>query len=112
MNYQKMTDFAVAKDLGKRLEQLRLEKNLTQQYMADQIGLSRLSYRKLESGEAKLVNFIAALRVLGNVSALDAVIPESVFSPMELLKLKGKPRKRASKPRSNEKSASPDELEW
>lgn len=95
MRFQSLSDQAVARLLGERLAQLRLEHNYTQQYMADEIGLSRLSYRKLEQGEGKLVNFIAALRVLGRLDALEQVLPEEPFSPLELLKLQGKKRKRA-----------------
>ncbi|MCW8878111.1 MAG: helix-turn-helix transcriptional regulator [Kangiellaceae bacterium] len=111
MNFEQMTDQAIATELGHRIEQRRLEKNLTQQEVADEVGLSRISYRKLEVGEGKLVNFIAVLRVLGQVASLENLIPESVFSPMEQLKLKGKVRKRASK---NTTKASQDEqeLDW
>ncbi len=91
-----MTDQAVAQELGRRIEQLRLERNLTQQAVADEVGLSRISYRRLEAGEAKLVNVVAVLRVLGQLSLLDHAIPDVVFSPMEQLKLQGKQRQRAS----------------
>lgn len=91
-----MTDQAVVQELGRRIEQLRLERNLTQQAVADEVGLSRISYRRLEAGEAKLVNVVAVLRALGQISLLDRAIPDTVFSPMEQLKLQGKQRKRAS----------------
>ncbi|TDR16780.1 helix-turn-helix transcriptional regulator [Marinicella litoralis] len=96
MNFNSMTDQAVAKELGRRIEQLRLERDLTQQAVADEVGLSRISYRRLEAGEAKLVNVVAVLRVFGQVSLLDHAIPDTVFSPMEQLKLQGKKRQRAS----------------
>lgn len=95
LSFTSMTDQAVAEVLGTRLAQLRLEHNFTQQHMADEVGLSRLSYRKLEGGEGKLVNFIAALRVLGRIDALAMVLPEETFSPMQQLKLQGKVRQRA-----------------
>lgn len=96
MSFQTLSDQAVAKILGERLSQLRLERNFTQQYMGEEIGLSRLSYRKLEAGEGKLVNFVAALRVLGRVEALELVLPQETFSPMQQLQLQRKARKRAS----------------
>lgn len=91
-----MTDEAVAQELGRRIQQLRLEQDLTQQAVADEVGLSRVSYRRLEAGEAKLVNVIAVLRVLGHLEMLEQAIPDEVFSPMEQLKLQGKKRQRAS----------------
>ena len=96
MNFNSMTDQAVVSELGRRIEQLRLERNLTQQAVADEVGLSRISYRRLEAGEAKLINVVAVLRVLGQLSLLENAIPDVVFSPMEQLKLQGKKRKRAS----------------
>ena len=91
-----MTDQAVVQELGRRIEQLRLERNLTQQALADEVGLSRISYRRLEAGEAKLINVVAVLRVLGQLSLLENAIPDAAFSPMEQLKLQGKKRRRAS----------------
>lgn len=96
MNFNAMTNEAIAAEIGRRIEQLRLEQNLTQQQLADAIGLSRVSYGKLESGEAKFVNVIATLRALGQLSRVEQFMPEESFSPMALLKLKGKARQRAS----------------
>lgn len=111
MNFDAMTDKAVAEELGRRIEQLRLEHNLTQKQVADEIGLSAVSYRKLVAGEGKLINVIAVLRVLGTVGALDACLPQTVFSPMEQLKLKGKTRQRA-RPHMPTSSNPHDELDW
>jgi transcriptional regulator with XRE-family HTH domain len=96
MNFDRMTDEAIATEIGRRIEQLRLERNFTQQYMADAAGLSRVSYRKLEAGEVKFVNLIAALRALDQLHTLEQMLPNTVFSPIEQLKLKGKVRKRAT----------------
>jgi transcriptional regulator with XRE-family HTH domain len=115
MNFESMTDQAIAAELGSRIEQLRLERNLTQQQMADAIGLSRVSYGKLESGEAKFVNVIAALRALGQLELLEGFIPETTFSPMALLKMQGKQRQRATGSRgksATETDSEPEGLDW
>ncbi|MGJ8663697.1 MAG: helix-turn-helix transcriptional regulator [Marinicella sp.] len=116
MNFETMTNQAVAAELGRRIEQLRLENNLTQQAVADEIGISRISYGRLEAGEAKLINVIATLRVLGQLLLLEQSLPDRMFSPMELLKLQGKQRKRASGKRlenTEEAKAAPNEdLDW
>ena len=109
MNFEAMTDEAVAAEIGRRIEQLRLERNLTQQQLADAVGLSRVSYSRLESGEAKFVNVIAVLRALDQMALLENFVPESVFSPMEQLKMKGKQRQRASGSRARAGSASTPE---
>jgi transcriptional regulator with XRE-family HTH domain len=99
-NLKNMTNKAISLEIGERIEQMRLEQNLTQQQLADEIGLSRPSYRKLEAGSAKFENIIATLRVLGRLDLIENFIPETPFSPLEQLKLQGKKRQRASRKRS------------
>jgi transcriptional regulator with XRE-family HTH domain len=99
-NLKNMTNKAISLEIGERIEQMRLEQNLTQQQLADEIGLSRPSYRKLEAGSAKFENIIATLRVLGRLDLIESFIPETPFSPLEQLKLQGKKRQRASRKRS------------
>lgn len=96
MKMKTMTNQAIATELGRRIEQMRLEKNLTQQQIADEIGISRVSYRKLVNGAGKFENVIAVLRALDRLDLLENFIPETAFSPMEQLKMKGKRRRRAS----------------
>lgn len=114
MNFESMTDKAVAAEIGERIEQLRLERNMTQQAVADAIGISRVSYGKLEAGEAKFVNVIAALRALGQLALVESFVPESTFSPMELLKMKGRQRQRAAGRRgaSTQATEATDGLDW
>jgi transcriptional regulator with XRE-family HTH domain len=96
MSFQSMSNQSIAKEIGRRIEQMRLEQNLTQRQVADEIGLSRLSYRRLVNGSGKFENIIALLRVLGRLDLLERFVPEVAFSPMQQLKLKGKQRRRAS----------------
>ncbi|WP_237457348.1 helix-turn-helix transcriptional regulator [Pseudomaricurvus sp. HS19] len=90
-----MTDSAIAAEIGRRLEQLRLERNLTQQQVADAVGISRVSYGKLARGEGKFVNMVGVLRALDCLPLLESFIPEVGFSPMALLEMQGKQRQRA-----------------
>ncbi len=96
MKFEAMTNESIAAEIGQRIEQMRLEQNLTQQQLADEIGLSRVSYRKLVGGAGKFENIIAVLRALGRLDLVEQFVPETVFSPMEQLKLKGKQRQRAT----------------
>lgn len=114
MNFDSMTDKAIAAEIGQRIEQMRLAKNQTQQQLADEIGLSRVSYRKLVNGAGKFENIIALLRVLGRMDLLEQFVPEAPISPMQQLKLKGKQRKRASGANlEKEKDKNQDsELDW
>ena len=95
MNYQAMSNTAIAAELGNRLEHLRLERNMTQMALADEIGITAKSYRQLIAGGGKLENMIAALRALNCLNQLDNFLPEPPPSPLEQLKLRGKQRQRA-----------------
>ncbi len=118
MNYQAMTNTAIAAELGQRLERLRLARNITQQQIAGEIGITPKSYRQLVAGGGKVENLIAALRVLDALDQLDQFLPEPAPSPLQQLQLKGKERLRArpkAYPRSN--PGPPDgvaetELDW
>jgi putative transcriptional regulator len=116
MKFESMSDQAVAEELGRRIEQMRLERNLTQQTVADEIGLSRVSYARIESGQAKLLNVIAVLRVFGQLSVLEQAFPQSTFSPMEQLKLQGHQRQRATgnrgASRTFDEQTKEQELDW
>jgi len=92
------TDDTLLTELGARLAEARLEKNLTQAQLAMQAGISKRTVERLESGQAgtQLAAFIRVCRVLGLVERLETLIPESAPSPMTQLKLRGRKRQRAS----------------
>ncbi|MDR7090984.1 helix-turn-helix transcriptional regulator [Cellvibrio fibrivorans] len=95
MNFYTMTNASVAAELGNRLEKLRLEQNMTQQALADEIGITAKSYRQLVAGSGKLENMVAALRALNALEQLENFLPATPPSPLEQLKLRGKQRQRA-----------------
>jgi transcriptional regulator with XRE-family HTH domain len=91
------TDDAVLEELGRRLARTRLERNLTQAQLAHEAGLAPLTVLRLERGEAvRLPSLIRVLRVLGLLGALEQLVPEPAPSPIELVKLQGRRRQRAS----------------
>ena len=105
-----LTDAAVLAELGSRLARIRLERNLTQREVADNAGVALPTVQRLEAGEsATLVSVIRILRALDLLGALDALVPEPSPSPLELLKLHGRTRRRASrrKPRSGRDETAP-----
>ena len=113
INFEIMTDEAIAKELGRRLEQIRLEKNMTQKSLSHEVGLSTVSYRKLVQGHGKLINFIAVLRALGRIDLVADFIPDTPFSPLERIKLRGRERTRASGERNKQKKSKDDEvMDW
>jgi transcriptional regulator with XRE-family HTH domain len=91
------TDEAVLDELGERLRRTRLERNLSQVKLADEAGVERKAVQRIEAGESvRIVSFVRVLRALGLLDALDRLVPEPAPSPIELLKLHGRRRQRAS----------------
>jgi transcriptional regulator with XRE-family HTH domain len=91
-----LTDEAVLAELGGRLAQRRLELQLTQEMLAEQAGISKRTVERLEAGSTtQLSTMIRILRVLELLNRLEFLVPEAGPRPMDLLKLKGKERKRA-----------------
>jgi putative transcriptional regulator len=92
-----ISDTAILGNLGKRLLQYRLNKNMTQTELAKEAGVSSRTVNRVEHGNStQLSNFIRLLRSLDLSQNLDALIPEPAISPIQQMKLGGKARKRAS----------------
>ena len=92
------TDDAILQELGARLAQVRLERNLTQAQLAQQAGISKRTLERLESGEvaAQLSAFIRVCRALDLLDQFENLIPAAAPSPIAQLKLGGRQRRRAS----------------
>jgi transcriptional regulator with XRE-family HTH domain len=74
-------------DLGHRLRQLRLARNLDQRTVADKAGISLRALSKLENGQGStLETFLRTLRALDYVKGIDMIAPEPTVSPLALLK--------------------------
>ena len=92
-----LTDSALLATLGERLARQRLQRNLTQEHLAQEAGISKRTLIRIEQGESsQLTNLIRLLRALGLLDRLDAFIPHPVPSPLEQLKRRTKVRRRAS----------------
>ncbi len=92
------TDQTLSKLIGDRLGQLRLQKNLTQEQLAEQAGLGLRTVQRLELGTAatQLSGFLRVCRVLGLMDRFELLLPETIVSPLSQLKLRGKERQRAT----------------
>lgn len=107
------TDETILSELGRRLARTRLERNLSQEQLAKEAGVSKKTVERLESGEAvKSTSLIRVLRAVGLLDALDRLIPEPLPSPIERVRLQGQRRKRASLPRRADSSLEPEPWRW
>ncbi|MBS61878.1 helix-turn-helix transcriptional regulator [Salinisphaera sp.] len=98
-------DTAALEALGARFARRRLNRNLTQQALANEAGVSRKTVSHLENGSpVTTVNLVRVLRALGEYRTLDNVLPHVPISPLDLVKLQGKERQRA-RGRSDEASS-------
>jgi transcriptional regulator with XRE-family HTH domain len=92
-----LTDDAVLGEVGRRLGERRLAVGLTQANLARQAGVSKRTVERMEAGAAvQTLSLVRVLRVLDLLPGLGRLVPEAGPRPMDLLKLKGKTRQRAS----------------
>lgn len=103
MDYNELTsDKALLEELGRRLARQRVAMELTQADLAEQAGISKRTLERVEAGEsAQTATLISILRILDLLDGLYAMFPSAGPRPMDLLKLKGKERQRASKKRKD-----------
>jgi transcriptional regulator with XRE-family HTH domain len=90
-----LTDMAVLREIGDRLERRRIDAGLTQAELAEEAGISKRTVERLEAGHSTdFVLLLRALRVLKLFEALDQLVPDLPQSPLMLLKSRGRARKR------------------
>jgi transcriptional regulator with XRE-family HTH domain len=95
---REITPETVVKELGLRIAQKRLEQGITQLNAAKQAGVGKRTIERIEAGfDIKLTTLVRILRVLNLSDNLNELIPESIISPMEVLKNKKEQPKRATK---------------
>ena len=82
-----LSDAVVLEELGQRLARRRIELGLTQAEAADEAGISVRTVTRIEAGEsAQLSSWIRLLRALGQLDALEQLLPSADASPMEQLR--------------------------
>jgi transcriptional regulator with XRE-family HTH domain len=109
------TDYSVAPpetvvaDVGRRLERIRLGRNVSQAQLAEQAGVSRRTITRLEKGEGiSLDTLIRVLRALGLADRLELLLPDASVRPIDRVRLKGRERQRARPRRAD----GPSEWTW
>ncbi len=85
---------AVSQELGRRLEQTRKQRSLSQMALARQAGIGVATLRRIEDGQdAQMGSWIKLMRALNQLPAIDALLPEDIRSPMaEVMAEKGRKR--------------------
>ena len=87
----------ILREIGERIQQIRVGKGMTQQELAQEAGVSFSTMTRIERGEGvQIEKLMLVMRVLGLLQNMNLLIPEQELSPEELYK-GGKRRMRASK---------------
>ena len=86
----------IAQQLGERLKQARLNKDMTQTEVAAYAGVSRKTVLNAEKGKVQLENLVAILQALELTDQLERFLSAPALSPIQLAKLQGRQRQRAS----------------
>jgi len=84
IDYYTASDVAILKDLGERIRELRLRKNITQEVLAEHTLLAVGTIKSLEAGKGKLSTLVAVLRELDALQQLDQFIPPITISPLKM----------------------------
>jgi transcriptional regulator with XRE-family HTH domain len=95
-----LTDHAVLRELGERLERRRIDAGLTQAQLAEEAGISKRTVERIAAGHSTdFVMLLRVLRVLNLLEALDQLVSDLPQSPLALLKGRGRARKRVGRSR-------------
>jgi DNA-binding XRE family transcriptional regulator len=98
-NWYGMSDPAILKEIGQKLKAYRLQKNITQEEMAQKAGVNRVTIGEIEKGRpSSLLTFIQILRGLNMLDLLNNITPVPTVSPIQMAKIQRKSRQRASTP--------------
>ena len=109
INWSELNDSAVLEQIGRFVQQSRLQQNKSQQQVADAAGVNRSTLSQIENGKGgTLISLIQILRVLNQLSFVRVFQVEEKVSPMYLAKMELKKRKRARIPKGEKPYELPD----
>lgn len=101
-----MTPRGLRTEIGGRLAQLRLARNVTQEALARDAGLSLRTLRRLEAGSpCSLDSFLRVALAVGLGDAIAAAVPASDIRPIERVAARGAERRRARPAKGREAEA-------
>jgi len=112
MELENMSPVAITKELGNRLRQARINADLTQAEVASRAGLNRRTILNAEKGKVQLENLVAILVSMDMADQINMFLPIQEISPIQLAKLKGRERQRASSAKKRNTRTKEDKSSW
>lgn len=96
MKYEFYNNNEILELIGKKLQEYRVSKNISQKQLSEITGVSRSRISDIENGSpSSMVSLIEIMRALKILDNIELLIPSVVKSPREVLKETLKKRKRA-----------------
>lgn len=91
-------------ELGRRIRQLRLSRNIDQRAAAEKAGVARAALQNLEAGRGSSVQtLLRTLKALNYLEGIEMLAPQPTVNPLALLKTKTPPQRarhrRSAQPR-------------
>jgi len=91
-------------ELGRRIRQLRLSRNIDQRAAAAKAGVARAALQNLEAGRGSSVQtLLRILKALNYLEGIEILAPQPTVNPLALLKTKTPPQRarhrRVARPR-------------
>lgn len=109
-NIYSLSDYGLLKQLGSKIKEIRLARNITQSRLQQLSGVHRTIISDIENGKnTGILTIIQLLRALEALNLLELFLEQPEISPLALAKLHGKKRRRAS---SKENKNQKGESEW
>jgi transcriptional regulator with XRE-family HTH domain len=107
------TDKAILEELGVRLRQARLARNISQGALAQEAGVARFTLQRIEEGQpSSTTNLIKLLRALDLLEGLDGLLPEGEDRPVDRMRRRSERRRRAGSPRKPSLQRDGDQWRW
>jgi len=97
LDFHAASSEAIIEALGKRLDEIRLSRNISQAELAKEAGVSRSTLTRLADGRpVSLDSFVRVMQALRLTDHLAALLPDPHVRPVDRARLEGTERRRAS----------------
>lgn len=112
MDLYAQTNDAILRQIGFKLKELRIEKNMKQAELADASGVSVFTISSVENGKTtSLLTFVQLLRALEQLDYLNSFFQEETISPIAYAKLM-KNNKKKVRVKSSNTDINKEDSEW
>jgi transcriptional regulator with XRE-family HTH domain len=95
-------------ELGRRIRQLRLFRNIDQRAVAAKAGVARAALQNLEAGRGSSVQtLLRILKALNYLEGIEILAPQPTVNPLALLKTKTPPQRARHRRLARPRKANP-----